>query len=122
MHSSTSPARNLANSADRGPGALKRFRQRPGSVDFDPFDAAQRERLLLKRNGRIGVGGVETARPDAIEPYLKICNQKQPAKSESADAAIASTSARSSGFANTASTMAEWCAARTRAALSATIP
>lgn len=44
-----------AHSADRGAGTLKRFRQRPGSVYFDPSDAAQRVRLLLNRNGRISV-------------------------------------------------------------------
>ena len=60
--------------------ARKRIRQRSRGVDFGPFDPAQRECLLLERHRRIGIGGIETPRPNAIEPGLKVGDQEQPAK------------------------------------------
>ena len=49
---------------------------RPGGVDFRPIHTAKRERLLFARDGGIGIGGVEAACSDTIEPGLQIGDEE----------------------------------------------
>ena len=110
-------ARGEGGSAERRLGAAQRLGGIAGRVDLEPIHRSEIIVLLRPRHRRIGIGGIALACADAGKPRRQVGGQEQPV--ERGAGSCFAIAARSLRCANTASTIAEWPAAITRRALSA---